>query len=106
MNRMVWSSICIAMLSATTAYAEDLATAVDPLPPGVYTGTPHSDEWKIKNALSAGPPFVTNKAAVVDMDAKMNMRTLRAGTNGWTCMPDIPNRPQHDPMCADETTMK
>ena len=31
---------------------------------------------------------------------------LRQGTNGWTCMPDIPGRPQHDPMCVDETMMK
>jgi hypothetical protein len=26
----------------------------------------HSDEWKIKNALSAGPDFVTEKATVMD----------------------------------------
>jgi len=33
-------------------------------------------------------------------------RVLRNGTNGWTCMPDIPGRPQHDPMCADEAMMQ
>src|SRR5690348_15852858 len=32
-------------------------------------------------------------------------RVLRQGTNGWTCMPDAPGRPQHDPMCGDETMM-
>jgi len=35
-----------------------------------------------------------------------NGKVLRQGTNGWTCMPDVPGRPQHDPMCADETMMK
>jgi hypothetical protein len=29
------------------------------------------------------------------------MRTLRAGTNGFTCMPDDPNSPGPDPMCFD-----
>ena len=33
-------------------------------------------------------------------------RVLRKGTNGWTCMPDIPGRPQHGPMCADEPMME
>jgi hypothetical protein len=33
-------------------------------------------------------------------------RILRQGSNGWTCMPDTPGKPQHDPMCMDETMMK
>jgi len=33
-------------------------------------------------------------------------RVLRQGTNGWTCMPDVPGRPQHNPMCVDEAMMK
>ena len=33
-------------------------------------------------------------------------RVLRKGNNGWTCMPDVPGRPQHDPMCVDETMMQ
>jgi hypothetical protein len=95
------------------AAAEDLSTATDPLPPGTFTSARRSDEWKIKNALSAGPPWVTDKASVVEMSVsatggqqKMNERVIRPGTNGWTCMPDVPGRPQHDPMCADETMMK
>jgi hypothetical protein len=28
------------------------------------------------------------------------------GNNGCTCMPDVPGRPQHNPMCVDETMMQ
>src|SRR5260370_21954640 len=95
------------------ALDEDLATATDPRPPGTFTSTQHSDEWKIKNALSAGPPWITDNATVVEMGVtmsggkhKMTERVIRPGTNGWKCMPDFPGLPQHDRCCADETTMK
>ena len=87
---------------SSTALAEDLSSATAPLPPGTFTTSAHSDEWKIANALSAGPASITEHATVIDRDG----RVLRQGTNGWTCMPDVPGRPQHDPMCADETMMK
>jgi hypothetical protein len=89
---------------SSTALAEDLSSATAPLPPGTFTTSAHSDEWKIANALSAGPASITEHAAVID--GMPNGKVLRQGTNGWTCMPDVPGRPQHDPMCADETMMK
>jgi hypothetical protein len=93
------------------AYAEDLSTATAPLPPGTFTTSEHSDEWKIVNALSAGPASITDHATVTDWpadpkDPHSHGRVLREGNNGWTCMPDVPGRPQHDPMCVDETMMK
>jgi len=96
---------------STIAYAEDLSTARAPLPPGIFTRSAHSDEWKIENALSAGPSSITDHAAVVDWpenprDDMSHGRVLRQGNNGWTCMPDVPGRPQHDPMCVDETMMQ
>ena len=89
---------------SSTALAEDLSSATAPLPPGTFTTSAHSDDWKIANALSAGPTAITEHATVID--GMPNGRVLRQGTNGWTCMPDVPGRPQHDPMCADETMMK
>ena len=89
---------------SSTALAEDLSSATVALPPGTFTTSAHSDEWKIANALSAGPAAITEHATVID--GMSNGRVLRQGTNGWTCMPDVPGRPQHDPMCADETMMK
>ena len=40
---------------SSTALAEDLSSATAPLPPGTFTTSAHSDDWKIANALSAGP---------------------------------------------------
>ena len=89
---------------SSTALAEDLSSATAPLPPGTFTTSAHSDDWKIANALSAGPASITEHATVID--GMPNGKVLRQGANGWTCMPDVPGRPQHDPMCADETMMK
>ena len=102
-------TICT-FVSSTHAFAEDLSSTTDPLPPGTFTSHQHSDEWLIKNALSAGPDWITDKATVTLMEMSggghMTERVLRQGSNGWTCMPDVPGRPQHDPMCGDETMMK
>ena len=103
--------LCMAPI-AEVAPAEDLTTATEPLPQGTFTTWEHSDQWKIKNALAAAPDFISEHAAVADwvdprIAGKLEMgRVLRKGTNGWTCMPDIPGRPQHDPMCADEAMMQ
>src|SRR6267154_2005627 len=56
-------TICV-FVSSTHAFAEDLSSATDPLPPGTFTSHQHSDEWLIKNALSAGPDWITDKATV------------------------------------------
>ena len=34
------------------------------------------------------------------------MKTLRKGSNGWTCMPDAPATPGPDPMCFDANAGK
>ena len=59
----------------------------------------------ITSALSAAPAGVARHAAVVTMDAKGEMHTLRPGTNGFTCMPDNPGTPGPDPMCMDKASM-
>lgn len=72
-------------------------------PPGPAKGT---KEWKIENAMSAGPAAISAAAAVVDWPSTPNgqMGQLRAGTNGWTCIPDMPNTPANDPWCFDATS--
>jgi hypothetical protein len=40
------------------------------------------------------------------MEADGKMRTLRAGTNGFTCMPDNDVTPGPDPMCMDKNSME
>lgn len=70
----------------------------------IYTVTsiPKGDD-KIANALSAGPLSITGNAAVMDYPAagSTDLVSLRAGTNGWTCIPDDPTNPANDPMCLD-----
>src|SRR5258707_14552322 len=104
----LYAAIGFAAISSI-ALAEDLSTPTAPLPPGTFTTSAHSDEWKIANALSAAPATIAEHASVVDWPARDGIsqgRVLRQGNNGWTCMPDVPRRPQHDPMCVDKTMMR
>jgi len=61
---------------------------------------PKSDQALIESAMSAAPAAISKDAAVVDMSGG-KMRTLRKGTNGWTCVADDPGSPGDDPMCMD-----
>jgi hypothetical protein len=65
-----------------------------------------TDEQKIASALTAAPANVGKAATIVDMGADGKMRTLRKGTNGFTCMPDNPSTPGPDPMCMDANAME
>lgn len=70
---------------------------------GPAKGTP---EWKIQDAMSAAPAAIASAATIMDWpstpDGKMTQ--LRAGTNGWTCMPDDPGTPSDDPVCGDSAS--
>jgi len=59
-----------------------------------------SKEAKIARAMEAAPAFITKDAKIVDADGTL----LRAGTNGWTCMPAMPGGAY--PMCNDEVWSK
>jgi hypothetical protein len=66
---------------------------------GVLPAAAASDEELIKNAISAAPEAVGKNAAVMNWD----MKILREGTNGFTCMPDDTNTTTiNDPMCVDK----
>jgi len=66
--------------------------------------TTMSQADKIKNAMSAAPHSVADKATVSDWPAKEGEKApvLRQGSNGWTCFPDMPDTKGNDPMCLDE----
>ena len=55
----------------------------------------------IASAESAAPAALAHNAAVMTADASGAMKQVRAGTNGWTCIPDDPHTPGTDPMCFD-----
>jgi len=80
-----------------------LATAADK--PAAKPPAAPTDAALIKSALAAAPAGLLTHATVVAMDDKGKMRTLKAGSNGFTCMPDEPSTPGPDPMCLDKSSM-
>jgi len=74
------------------------------LPMVVKAQAPMTKEQKIANAMKAAPASVSAAAMIMDWPATEGgqMTMLRAGTNGWTCLPDFPATQGDDPMCVDE----
>jgi hypothetical protein len=62
---------------------------------------------RVRQAMQAAPPDISGNATIMDWPENEGapMKHLRAGTNGWTCMPSSPAPPagaaREDPMCAD-----
>jgi hypothetical protein len=67
---------------------------------------PMSDDQAIKSAMEAAPPVVAKNATIMVVNEKGEMRTIRKGTNGFTCIPDDPNSPGPDPMCMDANALE
>ncbi len=64
-----------------------------------------SDAQMIASAMRAAPASIAKGATIVAMDATGKLRTLRKGSNAFTCMPDSPATPGPDPMCMDKNAM-
>lgn len=64
-----------------------------------------SDAQMIASAMRAAPASVSRHATILAMEAGGKMRPLRKGDNGFTCIPDNPETPGPDPMCADQGGM-
>src|SRR2546422_8727057 len=62
---------------------------------------------KIADAIKAAPRSISAKATIMDWPATEGgtMVTLRARTDGWTCLPDFPATRVADPMCVDAQRM-
>lgn len=94
-------SLALAACQPQTPAAEaPPAAAAEPPKPD-----PASPEGKIESATSAAPAAISSAATVMDMGADGTMSELRKGTNGWTCLPNLPSTPGPDPMCLDEQAM-
>lgn len=89
----------LAILSAHAAVAADMAM---PSMGAKKAAISAADQKLINSAMSAAPRKVSGSATIVAMNADGQMRTLREGTNGFTCMPDNPTTPGPDPMCMDK----
>ena len=90
--------------AGATSYAAPGKSKTAPAP-RKKTGAPAKDGQLIASAMRAAPPSVAKGATIVVMEGG-SMRTLRKGTNNFTCMPDNPETPGPDPMCFDANAME
>lgn len=67
---------------------------------------PASDRKIVLSAMRAAPKKVAAAATIVAMEDDGRLRTVRAGSNGFTCMPDNPATPGPDPMCLDPAALE
>ena len=92
------------IVTALLAAAAGAASAADKTQPAATAKAP-TDAQLIASAMLAAPAKIAANATIVAMDAS-GMRTLRKGSNGFTCMPDNPATPGLDPMCMDANAMQ
>jgi hypothetical protein len=86
-------------LSAAALVAQEPKATAPAKKTAAKTAPSSADAALIKKAMTAAPASIAKEATIVAMDANMKMRTVRKGTNGFTCAPDP------DPMCADQNAM-
>lgn len=67
-----------------------------------------SDAEKLRDALAAAPPQVSANATVLDWPSEPGgeFRVLQEGSNGWTCLADLPGDDNFEPMCNDAAWME
>jgi len=97
------------MAAVLTIMITQGAVAADAAMPatGAKAAAPSADDQKmIKSAMQAAPKKVSAGATIVVAGADGQMRTLREGSNGFTCMPDNPATPGPDPMCMDAAALE
>lgn len=92
-----------------TSHAHLMVT-VNPQP----EAAPSAD--RIANAMSAGPPAISQEATILDYpegwpgkwpdEPAEALVELRAGSNGWTCIPDDPTSEGDDPVCVNDVYMQ
>jgi len=90
-------------LVATTVLAGTAALAE---PPMAHDGAAMSDDQLVTSAMTAAPAKVSADATIVAAQSDGTLRTVRAGSNGWTCMADNPTTPGPDPMCMDKPALE
>lgn len=102
---MFRTSIPLTLLALVACQAEAPPPPAEAAAAAPAAGT---TEWKIWSATKAAPEAIAANAAVLDWPAEEGgeMVELRAGTNGWTCLPDMAHTPEHDPMCLDGAAMQ
>ena len=65
-----------------------------------------TDAQVIESATKAAPAAVGKDSTVIAVNEDGTIRTVRKGTNNFTCMADNPQTPGPDPMCGDANAME
>jgi len=102
-DRFIFTAAIAAL--ASTSFAADKANTPEKSHAAAAAKAP-SDAQLIASAMRAAPAAVAKNATIVAMETGGGMRTLRKGSNGFTCMPDNPTTPGPDPMCMDANAMQ
>ena len=79
--------------------------ACQPASPPAETSTeaPAAPTDPISIAMSAAPRAISAEATIMEFDSTGTLVELRAGTNGWMCIPDDnPAAPGNAPLCVDQ----
>jgi len=63
------------------------------------------DDAYMARIMTAAPPGVVKDATIAQLQKDGTMRTVRQGTNQFTCMV-LPGGPNGTPMCADKGAMR
>ena len=87
-----------------TATSSDKTTTAETNTVANTTSSANNDP--VASAESAAPASLAHNATIMTADASGAMKSLRQGSNGWTCIPDDPNTPGSDPMCFDGNAAK
>ena len=95
------SSRFTALTVTAVGLVATLALAAAPAAGQAAPASPERDAM-IRSATSAAPAEISAEAAVRDWEGHV----LREGSNGWTCLPDMPDRPGNSPMCLDDVWMR
>ncbi len=97
-------TLCSTVATLAIAFSQTVFAAELAMPASGMKGAAPSatDQKLIQSAMRAAPKKVSAQATIVAMSADGQMRTLREGKNGFTCMPDNPATPGPDPMCMDQ----
>jgi hypothetical protein len=96
------SILALAALAASMSLSAPPAASADDMK--MQAGKPAApvdDKKLIESAMKAAPAKVSANATIVAAKPDGSMRTVRAGSNGFTCMADSPETPGPDPMCMD-----
>ena len=99
------AALSLAACERVTVAENESNTAEAPANEAAAASNPAHPADPIESAMAAAPSSVSASAKIVQADADGSMKTLREGSNGWTCMPDNPTTPGPDPMCGDANAM-